>query len=35
MRKLFLRFRQWCYIRKMRREAKKDAEINRMYTGRG
>ena len=30
----FLRFRQWCQMRKSRREFKKAAEVNRMYTGR-
>ena len=31
----FLRFRQWCQMRKSCREFKKAAEVNRMYTGRG
>lgn len=31
----FLRFSQWCQMRKKRKGLKKDAEINHMYTGRG
>lgn len=31
----FLRFRQWRQMRRKRKDLKKDAEINHMYTGRG